>query len=243
MEKQSIPATLEVLTVRGPWDKCIRELEQTDVQPTTTEELFAARILDAHAKGDYKQSELCMSGSWVGEGLFYRRSGDILVASRDYNLLLKNPQQATADNSKGSEYFSNTREEKTLLERAERDPDEALKSGVLLLLRKDIPNAIPVSALDEHPYSRFLAKSQAKPYGELLHGAADIKEIPVYIVGADYAKKQKAAFGRALWVNDLISRSYLDGYSYYLHSNNGRVRGVRWMPAGQAAEVSRASAV
>jgi len=73
----------------------------------------------------------------------------------------------------------------------------------------------------------------AKPYGQFLKESG-INSVPVYVVDEDFAKRQKQALVRALWVSDLSFRSGLGGGSY-LRGYGGRVRGVRRSPAERDA--------
>lgn len=75
----------------------------------------------------------------------------------------------------------------------------------------------------------------AKPYGQFLKESG-INSVPVYVVDEDFAKRQKQALVRALWVGSLDGWSYLIGdYFDEIHTDDGRVRGVRRSPAERDA--------
>jgi hypothetical protein len=231
MDKLIIPAgekeQLDIYTHIGSFDKGIAALNKEKLAIWTARDLAEARMLGG------ANHQLSREWSWVGENFNYLPSGEILIASRDYNPILQNAEEATDCHRNGKEFYLNNKIAKDLRERAEKDPEKAIKSGVLLLPRNAVKGELPSTALKDEPLTYFLFRDTAKPYGQFLKENG-IDSVPVYVVDAAHAKKQKQALVRALWVDDLFSRSFLVGYDY-LHSSIGRVRGVRRVPAERAA--------
>lgn len=222
---------LEVLTERGPFDKGIAALRREGVRLISAERLALVRV------SDDPKSPFSMQGNWVAENYIYATNGDILVASGSYNPLLKNPERATDAHRAGKEFYLEDKVFEELRGIAKADPEEAIRSGVLLVMRKDIQGEIPSNRLAESPIGLFLFRQQAKPYGEwlkaqgALYEVQGIRSITQWTTSEDYAKKQQHHFGRALWVHGLFYRSGLGGDDQGLHDILGRVHGVREVPA------------
>ncbi len=227
MDKLIIPAgekeQLDVYSHVGPFDEGVSALKKEGFSLITARELAEARLL-----GGVK-IPVSREWTWVAENFNYLPTGEILIASRDYNPLLKNAEEATACNRAGKKFYLNQKLAKELRERAEADPEKAMKSGVLLLPQKAVKSEILSSALKDEPLTYFLFRDTAKLYGQFLK-ENDINSVPVY-----HAKKQRSVFGLALWVNNLSGRSGLSGHGSYLRYSDGRVRGVRRSPAERAA--------
>jgi len=175
----------------------------------------------------YRYHPGSQEGTWVAEHLIYLndKQADILVVDKAHSQLLKHPAEATAAHRNCKEFYIDQTVVGELREQATPDG----KHGVLLLPQTAIQNAIPVEALADDAYTQFLFKDLAGQYGQFLKDA-DITEVPVYVVGADYARKQKQAFGRALWVGGLIpldGKSDLLGDSVDPRNGGGRVCDVR----------------
>ena len=227
MKKLIIPAgekeLLAVYSHVDPFDKGVSALRKEGLELITARDLAYVRLLGG------AKSPMSREWTWVAENFNYFPNGDILIASKKYSPLLRkgSPEEATECRRQGKEFYLDKKIAKELCERAEVDPTLAIKSGVLLLHRKAVKSEIPSTALKDAPLMYFLFKDTAKQYGQFLK-ENNIDSVPTYFVDADYAKKQKQPFGRALWVNNHILRSILDGDNDYLHLNNGgRVRGVR----------------
>jgi hypothetical protein len=240
MDKLIIPAgekeQLDIYTHMGSFDKGIAALNKERLAIWTARDLAEARMLGS------AKHQVSREWSWVGENFNYLPNGAILVASRDYNPILQNPEEATDCHRNDKEFYLDNKIAKELRERAEKDPEKALKTGVLLLPRNSVKSEIPSTAFKDEPLTYFLFRDTAKPYGQFLKENG-IDSVPVYVVDADYAKKQKQAFGRALWVHYLDDWSLLDGYDI-LHFNSGRVRGVRRSrPSRAAPEVPKETKV
>jgi hypothetical protein len=220
-----ILAGSEIVTVTGAFDKCMDQLLDANARIIFSEELAAARVSDAAAKGDWKKSELCTMGCYVGENFNYLPNGDIIVAKTRYNPILQNPKVATDCHRNGKEFCLSALVLEQLQDLAEKDLDDAIKSGVLLLERKEI---IPIYT--SKPFTNklgiFLFYKQLQPYCSFCKDA-EIDQITVSITDA-----KERAFARALWVLGLGLGSGLlgydlGGYGGGLHLIDGRVRGVR----------------
>ncbi len=210
----------EIVTVTGAFfDKCMDQLLDANARIIFSEELAAARVSDAAAKGGWKKSELCTMGCYVGENFNYLPNGEIIVAKTRYNPILQNPKEATDCHRSGNEFYLSQKVLEQLQDLAEKNLDDAIKSGVLLLERKEI---IPIYT--SRPFSSklgiFLFYKQLQPYCSFCKDA-EIDQITVSITDA-----KERAFARALWVRSLGDRSDLIGNGHVL-INSGRVCGVR----------------
>lgn len=239
MEKRVIPAGegLEIWSQDGPFDAGIAELRRPDEsRQKPSLELITAEQLAIIRMRDSPVSLFSVEGTWVAENYNYcnGRNAEIVIASGSLNPILKQPVEATSAHLRGKEFYIDDAAWKQLRGVAERDPYKAMKSGALLVMRNDLKSEIPVEALGETPETVFLFREQAKAYGNWLK-AQGISSVPQWTAKVGYAKKQDKAFGRALWVHDLSGRSGLNGGSYDLHLDLGRVRGVRVVPAERAA--------
>lgn len=170
-------------------------------------------------------------GVWLGESYAYLPDGEVLVLSRAHNPLLQEPGRATQLHKKQREVYLNVRDTARLRQRASADPDEATRSGVLLLPRKGILAEYPTTSLTEEPLMRFLFGDQAKPYSVFLQDNS-ILSLPHEVVGRDYTRSQERAFARPLWSDGffLHFRCRLYASERDLHDEGGRVYGVRYVP-------------
>ncbi len=230
MEKSTIPAgdALEVLSQDGPFDKGVAALRENGLELITAEQLAIIRIRASPA------SHFSTQGTWVAENYNYGngRDTDIVIASAGLNPILEQPVEATNSHSQGKEFYLSDAAWKQLRSVAESDPYKAMKSGALLVTRKNLKTGIPVEAFGETPETVFLFRGKAKAYGNWLK-TQDIKIVPQVTANADYAKTQENAFCRALWVPNLGYGSGLGGDSDLL-GLIGWVRGVRVVPAERA---------
>lgn len=238
MEKCVIPAgdALEVWSQVGAFDAGIAELRRADesrqkpsLELITSEQLAIIRIRGGPA------SPFSEQGTWVAENYNYGndRCAEIVIVSADLNPILKQPVEATSAHRQREEFYLDAAAWKRLRDVAESDPYKAMENGALLVTRKALKPEIPVEAFGETPETVFLFREQATNYGNWLK-AQGIKTVPQWTADADYAKKQKNAFARALWVHSLGSRSVLNG-NPDRRDYDGWVRGVRVVPAERAA--------
>jgi len=207
MDKLTLPAgekeQLEIYTTYpGSFGQGIATLKEKGLALITTCELAEARML-----GGVK-NPISTVWSWVAENFNYLPSGEILIASREYNPFLKNA--AFLKNVKESEQYGRQCREfyldkklvKELREHAEVDLEKAVKSGVLLLSRKSVKSEIPCASLNDEPLTYFLFRDAAKQYGQFLKEYG-LDSVPLYFADDDSAyveasKKQKQPFGRVL---------------------------------------------
>lgn len=161
MQRIQVKDFFEVDFGVGPFDKCINHLKESNVVLTSTEELAELRLC-----GSYKHT-VSTHTVWIAESLNYLDEKTLVIASRDYNQILKNPELATKAHRAGNEFKLEGAVAKELRERAQSDPDEAIKSGVLLVEMASLQN-ISVDALAENPTTRFLLRDNARAYGQLL---------------------------------------------------------------------------
>ncbi len=233
MRRDVIPHKVSILyTVDGSFDTGITALKGQKLEIYTAAELARLRIQAG------PEHSVSTNWSWVGEGYVYMPNGDILIASRKYNPLIPNARAATKAHREDKEFFLEDKVAAALRDRAQKDPNEAAQSGVLLLRRKKVMAEYQTNCLADEAVPVFLFGDQARPYGAFLR-AQGISSIPHYIVEVGYAKKQEQAFGRAFAVDGLLGRSQLSGYYVDLHGVNGRIGGVRSVPAERAARYVR----
>jgi len=232
MQTYQIPGTnKEFVEVEGPFDKCIDALVREKAELTSCVQLADARIkLGANHR-------VSTTGSWTGENFNYLLNDDILVAKARYNLILKFSKIATDWHGRWSEFYLDKATLEQLQDLAEENPADAIKSGVLLLKRKDI-QPINTSNPDSNKLGVFLFENQLKPYCGFCK-AEGIGEIGVNTRYADsdcnaegirpfdyetFCREWQLAqmdvetkyvtwpFARTLWVYDLgWSESTLDG--------------------------------
>ncbi len=219
MNKLTIPAgekeQLKGYQHFGSFDKGVAALKKKGLELITSEDLAEHRIA---AKGheEYHQRN---TGTWTAENYNYGLKGEILIASRKFNPILKNPTKATDAHRSGNEFYLDAITWKALRERAETDPEKAIKSGVLLLPRKDYRRNLPTNAFEEYAPTRFHFRQQATPYGRFLK-ARGITSIGHYVVEEYDARKQPKPFGQALWVDYLHCGSNLEGHDRYRLSDS-----------------------
>lgn len=206
-----------IATEQDAFDKALAVLNKAGYIQTETKDLAQARI----ALG--KQHDVSQYGSYNQEGFLYlpKDAKSILIVDGKHNPILKNPVEATNAHRNGKEFYV---EADKLRQLAKSNPNDAIKSGVLLLSRNDIKN-ISVDKLAEHPLSNFLLRDTAKDYGKFLKDA-NISSVPIYVDDKDYTQKQDKPFARLLWLWNLGDNSGFDGFSWDLHDGS-RVRGVR----------------
>ncbi|MBI4441702.1 hypothetical protein HY639_06035, partial [Candidatus Woesearchaeota archaeon] len=176
MIKYTIPKgeRLTVYEKSGDFDEAYAALQKKGVQLMTAAELAEARIR-AGPKHPFSTS-----GCWVAENYNYLPNGEILIASRDSNPILKQPKQATDAHRSGKEFYLAEAAVKELRERATEDVEKAFTSGVLLVPRKNVKAQFPTHAFADEAVTYFLFRQQAKPYGEFL-AAQGIVELPPYV--------------------------------------------------------------
>lgn len=129
----------------APFAEGLSALRHDKSKPIAAEILAKIRMLEP----TFKYHDF-----WVAERYVYLSQGGILLTSGNHR------------QNKELEYLDN-RIVKELQERAERDPDKAIKSGVLLLSGQ-LKAKIPVTSFSEEPETLFLYRKNAKRYGEFL---------------------------------------------------------------------------
>ena len=183
----------KVVLENGSFDQCIAQLQKRGIGLWMPKDLALVRMA---AGPDH---DISTNGSLVNVSYNYDNSGDadILLASGKRNPLIPNAEKATRCHRQGDEFFPSDNEWKALRELAETDPYKAIKSGVLLLHRKDVMDEIPTHAYGEIPETIFIFEDQAKPYGGWL-AQQRINSSSQYTVPARQAKKQDNPFSRLL---------------------------------------------
>ncbi|MBI4140534.1 hypothetical protein HY485_01710 [Candidatus Woesearchaeota archaeon] len=183
----------------GPFDRCINKFKESNVQLTTTEELAELRMC-----GGYKHS-VSNHTLWVAESLSYLDEKTLVIASRDYNQILKNPEVATKTQRDGQEFKLEDSVARDLRERAETDADKAIKTGVLLV-QKDSFSNISVDALDDNPATRFLFRSVTQEYARFLKSLRHDK-LYVWFHSPEICYKNKPGltpYAEPIWVDRIV---------------------------------------
>ena len=194
----------DALIFEGNWAQCVSGCRAKSLEVAAARQIAELRIKHG------KDSVYCRNGGWAAEDFNYLPSGDILVASADYNPLLRHAVKATNKHDAGKEFYLDDRIVAMLL-KAEKN------GGVLLLKIKDVPKELSVDAFGKEPLTAFLGWNQ--DYADFLN-KCEIKNIKLFV-----ADKQKQAFSRGLWVGSLGDSSAILGDSSL--SSYGRVFGVR----------------
>ena len=196
-------------------DNGIEELSRNGLQIINSEELAGARLSSDESDDINRESV------FVAEGYIYMPNGDVLIASREHNPILKDIRKATEDENRGL-YFLDDRVVEELRERAEKDPEKAMESGVLLVPEGDMKNEFELKSFGEYPTIYFLFRNYVHEYGKLLQGlrfhdrskkGLRIKGVIHHFVPIDGVKKNDKPFARALKINQL-SPPYYERSSY-----------------------------
>ena len=212
MDKLVIPVSdkqqLEVYSHLGSFYKGIAALRQEGLELITARELAEARIL----LGDYNHQ--MNRFTWVAEHPVYLvdKQADVLVVDRAHSQLLGHPVEMMPTDPDLSNWFSvQFSIDQKVVDELRGIATLDGEHGVLLLSRKAVRRAVPVEALADNAYTRFLFRDMAGPYGQFLKEAG-IKKVPVYICFAVYVRKKQQPFGLAFVVDDLFEgRSGLGG--------------------------------
>lgn len=129
----------------------------------TSAQFAKARILVG------KEHPLCQSGGWVGECYSYWPNGDLLIAQKKYNPILRATNWATESHKRKLRFSINSLAQIELRDRAEKDPVKAMQTGVLLVPGKKIVTKFPTKNLENYEVPYFLFQKNAKDYGEFLY--------------------------------------------------------------------------
>lgn len=197
MDKITIPGVKEQLEIYkhiGPFDEGVAALSKEGLPLISARDLADARILGGI------ESPVSKDWTYAAESFNYFPNGDLLIASRNYNPLLKKGIPEEIVNRERRELGKSipTQTDTTfylddivanhLQERAESDPEKAVVSGVLRLSRKSVKQLIPTTSLNDEPVLYFLFQDMAKKYGAFLNEHR-IKYIHLQIVDPTYPQK------------------------------------------------------
>ena len=204
---------LEMLVVRAPFDQDIAALQREKATLATAQQVAQARIVagPTHNVSQYS--------SWVAENFVYFPNGKIFVTQAEHSPFLKHSAEATDAHRSGRQFYISEEEAASLEKLAE--------SGEAYTLKKNESYQIPIKEFAEDGLAKFLFGDTTADYANFLQNAG-VYEVPVFLAGSKYQKKQKAPFAHALWVRFLGNSSGLDGcgraINYYV---DGGMRGVR----------------
>jgi len=192
------PTEFESAIVYAPFDKAKETLESKEYRIISLEENAKLRIqqgLDSYISKD---------GNWTKEGVLYIPNKGIFLTKN--SPIMQNPREAA----------HNYREEYFL---TDKQVERALQYSVKLLRENILTNRFK-----DNEITAFAFGEIAEQYGQFLK-EAEIKEMPVSVVGIDYINKQHRPFARQMWFSSLNIMSCLDG-SWKLDKLN-RLRGVQ----------------
>jgi len=210
---------LEMLFVDAPFDKVKTALEKEGAKISPVQQVAQARIVAG------KDSHVSQYGSWTAENIVYLPNGTIYITSSDFSPILKHTSEATEAHRKGNEFYISENELEEIIKTAKTDRKVVYSKQRVYTQKKTESYEIPIKKFAKDSLAQFLFKDTAADYAAFLQNAG-IKEVPVWLVGAEHQKEQKKPFARALWFRGLGLRSVLGGFSrallYY-----GRARGVR----------------
>jgi hypothetical protein len=253
MQKFEIPINegkqLSVYLRPGPFDEAVAGLESEGLELITAGEFARLRMLSGPT------SPISQEWGWVAESYNYFPNGDILIASREHNPILRNPREATEAQKRRSQFYLDDKAIEELQDRATEDPDEAIKTGVFRLSRKGFYSGsvfidgakswkeIPFEALAEEPATRFLFRDNARSYSDFLvsfgyvpnpHASFVQEDGPIttmshYVVHPDIAASRDRPFSRQLWIGSIGLRfarlGLMSGYRNYRSLLGGDDRG------------------
>lgn len=238
MQTIQIPTgdTLDLILEQGDWNTCVSTLKQHSLTPCSARDLAYSRI-QARERSHLANN----NGFWTSNAHIYAPNGEILAVKASDSPLLQSPREATQAHREGREFSIASSLYNKLRERASDDAAKALSSGVLLFERpSSAPEHIPIEALQDHAYARFVFEDQITKYAAFLKDHK-IKAVPLYTVPLDHASTQPSPFVRALWVGSLGDDSGLNAYVNLLYNLIGRVLGVARFPASAGLDTSKAS--
>lgn len=138
-------------------------LKKGSLEIITSEELAEVKVKLAYTN-DFFNSQL----TWVGESYVYLPSGDVLLCARGYNPILRDVNSVLCAHQRGEEYYLDDEVADALRERAVVDPEDAMKSGVLLLPKSKRKMRFPVDAMSDEPETIFLFGHSVVDYSKFL---------------------------------------------------------------------------
>lgn len=185
--------------------------KKNNLEYITSAELAKVRIQTG------KKSVASSYGTFTGECYVSLLNGDLMIVSKKFNPILKNIEDACSHNNGMSEYYIRSDYGFSLRNHSEKNPEKAIKSGVLYVPKQDIPRYIPTKHFKINIITRFLYEDLAEEYGRFLadcgipsinHNVANFD----YIISRDPKTKlrtHKSPFCRQLWTHDLSRKSDL----------------------------------
>ena len=210
---------LEMLFVEAPFDKAKAALEKEGAKLSSAQQVAQARIVAG------KDSHVSQYGSWTAENIVYLPNGAIYITSSDFSPILKHASDATEAHRKGNEFYVSENELEEIIKTAKEDKKKEPAKQRVYTQKKTESYEIPIKKLAKDSLAQFLFKDTAADYAAFLQGAG-INEVPVWLIGAEHQKEQKAPFARAWWFHLLGGRSGLGGNYWNLYFDDW-ARGVR----------------
>jgi len=211
---------LEMLFVEAPFDKAKTALEKEGAKISPAQQVAQARIVDG------KDSHVSQYGSWTAENIVYLPNGTIYITSSDFSPILKHASEATEAHRSGNEFYISENELEEIIKTAKEDRKMVYSKQRVYTQKKTESYEIPIKKFAKDSLAQFLFKDTAADYAAFLQNVG-IKEVPVWLVGAEHQKEQKKPFARALWFPDLGLWSGLLGGGRDLGYGFGGARGVR----------------
>jgi hypothetical protein len=161
------------------------------------------------------------NGSWTAESFNYFPSGKILVASREYNILLKEADAAVKNHQAKSEHYLDDEYAGELDSVASEDEWKNPEEKRVLVLREKGIFGIQVSEFSKNELAVFLFKDMAHKYAQFLSKNGFDKTSVLL------AKPKDRPFAKNMWLSRLSGGSEMDGgYYNFDHENNLRGSGI-----------------
>lgn len=211
----------EVVEYCTLFDQTLAEMQEKGLELITAEQLAILRICD---------KRMLNSECLVAESYNYDPNGDILISSGKYNPVLRSPEAAVNAHRNRQELFPSDDLWELLRDLAKTNPEDARKTGVLLVPRASLQERIPVGSLQDVPETYFLFGNNAVHHGRWLKSNR-VTDVEQKVAGADYAKEQNRPFSRILGIYGYWNNSALVGDAKYFNlSHDNRMFGIRHMP-------------
>jgi len=198
--------------VRGFFNLALKELAEQGFETASIRDIAYARTMSN------PESPINTNGSWTAEAFNYFPSKKILVASKDYNILLKESDKAVESHRAKTDFFLTDEYIEKLETVASEDEWKKPAERRVFVLREKGLFSIPVKEFAKNELTVFLFKDMATQYANFLLREG-IDKVSVLL-----AKPKDKAFAKDLWFSRLSGGSELDG-GYYNFDQENNLRG------------------
>jgi len=198
--------------VKGFFDSAFKELAEQGLEAASIRDIAYARVMSK------EESEINTNGSWTAESFNYLPSGQIFIASKEYNILFKESSKAVKSHKEKSEFFLEDDYVEKLESVASEDEWKKPEERRVFVLRERGIFSIPVKEFAKNEMAVFLFKDIAPQYAKFLTRAG-IEKVSVLI-----SKPKDKPYAKDLWLSRLSGGSELDG-GYYNFDQENNLRG------------------